>query len=313
MECNNCGKPKARNGYKVNGDQRYKCTHCSVEKYDDNEMDIDMDEITDVNVKLHKKIQKLTDTQRIERKAVRDYVRQENALVELNNELVKVISDNSLSKVTKVRSAKRAKVTGIIQVTDVHFNELVHACGDGSNSYDFKVAAKRFKLYIDESVRYLKFIGVKAVLLAFTGDLLTSDRRMDEILHLATNRSKAIFLSVDILQQVILDLNKEFNVTVAYVTGNEGRTHDDNSFSEIMASDNYDWVICNTLSLLFKGSKGVKFVTGHAKEVVVEVQGQNVLLIHGDSKSLKGANTTRNVQNVIGKYASKGTQISFVL
>ena len=38
------------------------------------------------------------------------------------------------------------------------------------------------------------------------GDLLNSDRRLDELLQMATNRTKATFLEVDIFQQIILHL-----------------------------------------------------------------------------------------------------------
>ena len=73
---------------------------------------------------------------------------------------------------------------------------------------------------------YFKSRSITNVLLVQSGDLLNSDRRLDELLSMATNRAKATFLAVAIVQQVILDLNEHFNVSVASVTGNESRVKD---------------------------------------------------------------------------------------
>lgn len=165
---------------------------------------------------------------------------------------------------------------------------------------------------VDSAKKYFKLHNVKNVLFAMTGDLLNSDRRLDELLSQATNRSKATFLAVNILQQMILDLNHDFNLSIANVTGNESRLKDDIHWSEIIATDNYDFTIFNFLKYLFKDCSGVKFITGHDPfEQVVKIAGKNVLLIHGHQ--LKKTSFERAIQELKGKYSARGIVIDFVI
>lgn len=140
---------------------------------------------------------------------------------------------------------------------------------------------------------------------------MNSDRRLDELLNMATNRSKATFLAVDILQQMILDLNKDFNVTVACVSGNEGRVGKDIGWSDVLATDNYDWTIFNVLRYLFKNSN-IQFIDGDPLELVINVAGQNLLLMHGNG-SIKRSQVESSVNQIMGRYALRGTKIDYVI
>ena len=323
--CRKCFCEMNKAGFDTFGVQRYQCTNCNfrtiyplVREEDDNELDVDTfdsdefddDEVVTQNIKLAKRLQRAADISRIERKSFREYARVENAIIEYSKELLKVFNNNQLSKLTKKHRSKKYPPAGIIHFTDIHFNELVHIIEEDGNSYDFSIAAKRFKLFVDTAKKYFNSFGIKNILVAFTGDLMNSDRRIDELLNMATNRSKATFIAVDILQQVLLDLNEDFNLTVAGVTGNEGRIRKDHEFGELVASDNYDWTIFNMLHLLFKDAKGMIFVEGAARETVVNVNGQNVLLTHGEQFATQ---TDKKIQQTIGKYSAKGVTLDFII
>ncbi|MHA1739469.1 MAG: hypothetical protein ACTSWD_12845 [Candidatus Heimdallarchaeota archaeon] len=265
-------------------------------------------ETTKSNVKLIASSQRYQDLNRISRKQLKERVKLENALMEYNKELVDVFSNHKLPafSIKKKKSSKRG-VTGIVHVTDTHFNELVDLA---HNKYDFPIASQRFKLLATKARQYFKAMGVNKILIAMTGDLMNSDRRLDELLSEATNRSKATFLAVNILEQFILDLNQDFNVTVANVVGNESRMSKDIGWTEIMASDNYDFTIYNILKLLFRDSN-IKMLTGNLLEQVVEVSGQNVLLLHGNQ--LKANSMEQSIQKIKGKYTSQQVRVDFVL
>ena len=143
-----------------------------------------------------------------------------------------------------------------------------------------------------------------------SGDLLNSDRRLDELLSMATNRAKATFLAVDIMQQVILHLNSTFNVSVCMVTGNESRVKQEWGWSKVLASDNYDYTIFQTLKYLFKDSN-IKFIDGDPTEIVVEVAGQNLLVLHGNGSIKRGLDTS--VTQIMGRYSARGTKIDYVI
>ena len=301
--CYNVGLTKK--GFDRKNRQRWRCKVCERKTItpitDENEL-----ELLTENVKLAKQKQSAQDLNRIERKAFREHVRVENAVSKYAKELKKLFEKHSLSDLTiKHRSSKKA--VGVIQLSDVHFNELVEM---EHNRYDFTVASERTRDFISKAIKYFSTANVKNVVVALTGDLLNSDRRLDELLAMATNRSKATFLAVDILQQGILHLNKHFNVTVLSVSGNESRVKKDWGWGDLIATDNYDYTIFKTLEYLFKDS-AVKFIEGDPLEMVVEVAGQNLLCIHGNGSIKAGIESSIN--QIVGRYKMRGVGIDYVI
>ena len=304
MICSVCDSARIiKNGTRDNI-QNYLCKDCGSQKPPIRTEDI---ELLTENVRLAKSKQHLQDTNRIERKSFREYARVENALVELNQGILTNLQKYNLSKFTKFHKDDGHKSCGVVQISDLHLNELVELA---HNKHDFSQASRRLKKLANKSKLYFKAFGIKNILIADTGDKLNSDRRLDEMLNQATNRSNATVLSAYLLQQFILDLNKDFNISYACVTGNESRVKDEYGFSDIMATDNYDFTIFNMLRMLFKDSKGVTFVVGDPSELVVNIAGQHWLLLHGQSisKDVEGS-----VQKIKGKYASRGVLIDYII
>lgn len=260
-------------------------------------------EITDYSTRLANKVQKLQDSNRIERKSFREFSRVSNALEEYNKELV---SKLVLIKPFTIKHAKiNNKAVGIVQLSDLHFNELIDIEG---NKYDFEIASKRLKLLAIKAKMYFKSANISNILIAMTGDLMNSDRRLDELLNQATNRAKATSLAFYLLEQFICDLNQDFNMTVASVSGNESRANKEQGFSEVCATDNYDFTIFNMLKVAFRNTP-IVFTDGSFSEQVVNVAGSNILLLHG--QSIK-QDFEKTLQQIIGRYASKGIKIDYI-
>ena len=100
-------------------------------------------EIVQYNIRLAKQKQKFQDLNRIERKAFREGSRLENALVEYNDALIKLLQRNSLD--VKLKKNKHDSESVLVcQIADTHFNELVDL---ESNKYDFTIASKRLQKY----------------------------------------------------------------------------------------------------------------------------------------------------------------------
>ena len=251
--------------------------------------------------------QKYQDTNRIERKTFRENARISNALEEYNKELIEAIK--KLKCITLKHEILDNKACGLVQLSDTHLNELIDILG---NNYDFSVASKRMKLLAIKTKTYFKAFNIKNILLALTGDLLNSNRRLDELLNQATNRANASVLSFFLLKQFILDLNQEFNITIASVTGNESRIEKEHSHSEIIASDNFDSVIENMLKIQFMDCPGITFATGSNKEKLINIANQNIILLHGDG-SLTKSSTQTAVQLKFGAYAQKGIIIDYII
>lgn len=286
------------------GKQRYRCKKCYHSTlYPIYDADVD---IVRENVRLSKQKQKAQDQNRIYNKAFREHARIENALEEYTKELKTLFENNSLNCTTTKHDVNN-KAVGVIQFSDVHMNELVDL---ENNKYDFSVASKRTRHFVNKAKMYFKTANVSNIVFAMTGDLMNSDRRMDELLNQATNRAKATFLAVDIFQQAILDMAKDFNVTVASIVGNEGRANKELGWSDIIATDNYDYTIFQCLRYLFRDSE-VKFLHGDPSELVINVAGQNLLLLHGHG-SFRGKLDTA-VNQIAGRYSMKGVKIDYMI
>lgn len=268
-----------------------------------------MDE-DNVNVKtMITQSQKLIDKSRARRKETRETARQVGVLEELTTELFKLLKKKNLSHLTVSHDTKDTnKNIGIIHLSDAHFNELINT---QCNKYDFNVAAARLRLLAIRAKTYFKALGITDVLLAMTGDMMNSDRRLDEILNAVTNRTKATFLAVDILQQFILDINDDFNVTVAYVSGNESRINPEIGWNPNPVSDSYDTTIFYMLKFLFRDAEGVYFIDGDPSELIVQVGNINILLIHGHG-CINGS-VERSVEQIKGRYASQGIIVDYVI
>jgi len=264
-------------------------------------------ELVEQNVKYKKQQQKFQDYNRIERKSFREYARVENAVAEYVEKLVEVFSTNPY-KTDGITHESSDKAVGVIHVSDIHFNELIDI---NSNKYDFSVASKRFYKLVHEATQYFLMQGVTDVFVLFTGDLMNSDRRLDELVSMATNRSKATFIAVQILENAIMHLNQKFNVHLAGVVGNESRVGKDYNWSNDMVSDNYDFVIFNILRYKLKDVNGVSFLgLSNKHEEVVEVNGKNFLLVHGHQI---GKDISKDVSKLIRKYAQMDIDIDFVI
>lgn len=290
------------------GRQRYKCNNCGKKTIYPLILDR---QLLEENVRLAKQKQSLQDKNTAERKSFREHARVENALFAFNDSLIKTLKNYDRSKTTKEHKNLKKGAVGLMQFSDVHFNELVIPTNSINNKYDFEVAAARCRKYVLRATEYFKLFGAKEIVLAMTGDMINSDRRLSELLNMATNRSQAVVLASEIFAHVIEELNKEFNVSVTCVSGNESRVRMIHETDELLATDNYDWTIFNILSFIFKNSKGVKFLRGASRENIVSCNGHNVLIMHGESIPKTGVE--RRVQQIIGKWNSKGVSVDFII
>ena len=259
-------------------------------------------EFIEENLKLAKRSQKQADLNRIKNKSFREHVRLENALVEYNKALIDILKTESLKTTIKQHESK-SKQAIIVQIADTHFNELVDL---KHNKYDFEVASKRLQKFAHHIKEYASFYNVNEIFIAITGDLLNSDRRLDEKLAMSTNRAKATFLGVHLLKHFILDLNSIANISVGCVSGNESRAYE-LGWVDLVSSDNYDFTIFEILRMLLPD---INFITSGGLELVVEVNGHNVLLIHGHQL---GNMQNDKIAKVISKYARNGIILDFMM
>jgi len=252
-----------------------------------------------------KQLQRKKDELNVVNKHFREYARIENTLTALNEALIEQLTLDTYKPITYEHPVTKGTVL-IVQVTDLHLNELVQM---PDNKFDFVVAAQRMQMYADKIRIQAKAYNCTEIVVAFTGDILNSDRRLDEKMHMATNRTKASIIASQILYHFLQDINRVANLSLLSVSGNESRINEDFSLSEIAMSDNYDFLIFNMIKLLFKGAKGITFIEGDPVEQVINVNGSNILLTHGTT--IKEGQAA--MQQVFGKYAAKGILLDYAI
>ncbi len=265
-------------------------------------------EIISKAVDLFRQKQNVQDHNRVNVKIAREASRVSNALETFNRELISEIPRIKITGSVPKLKTNPESLFGVIQLSDHHMNELIHVDEVG-NRFDFTVASQRLRKLVIESSRLFQAYGVTKIFVAVLGDLMNSDRRLDEILHASTNRARATLLACYLYRQMFEDLVKRgFTLSVAAVTGNESRAGEFNYFSDIVATDNYDYTIFNILRIMFENEKKVVFYSGDWKESYVSVSGVNMLLTHGES-----IKTERDIRDLYSKWANKGKLIDFIL
>jgi predicted phosphodiesterase len=290
---------KARVSQRSNGDELVSIEIKKVVSLSDEEKS------SEIFVRNKKQLQRKQDELRVVNKHFREQARVENALTALNEELVRQLSSEDFKTITYDHVDKEGPVL-IVQVTDTHFNELVNL---PDNAYDFVIGGKRLQKYAHKIKKIAEAYKVSKIVVAFTGDIINSDRRLDEIMNMATNRSKAALLATQLLHQFLQDINRVANLSIVGVSGNESRIKDEYGMSALAMSDNYDFLIYNMLKLLFKDKKGIEFISGDPVEQVINVNGSNILITHGTGfKEGQGF-----MQQVFGKYAAKGILLDYAI
>jgi len=295
-----------KNGFKREK-QIYLCRDCNYQTV--NPVRGEDCEIIDENIKLGKQKQRFQDTNRIERKSFRIHARRDNALQDLYEEYIRLLNEKNISSVVKMHAPKKAEVSALMQLSDLHGNEIVDI---DANKYNLEIMGKRTVKYIEKTLDYLSGKKVGKIIVCLTGDLVNSDRRIDEVLAMATSRSRAMFYVADVLCKSLLMLNKHYNLEVHSVIGNESRLHDDIGWTKKKVSDNYDFIIYEHIKRVLAGKKGIVFQDADEVEQVITVNGKNFLLLHGHSLNARG-DFQKQLQLVVGKYAGRNILIHYVL
>jgi hypothetical protein len=251
--------------------------------------------------------QRLRDQQRVERK-LRSEFRYVSALGDYASEIAIALEGRGLYNPV-IHRTYNPNAHGIVQVSDAHFNELINM---HHNQYDFTVASQRLKKFALESKRIFGAYNVKKVLVAMTGDMINSDRRLDELMNMATNRARATVLATILLEQFLMDLNRSFNIEVTYVSGNESRVNKEMGHSDLSVSDNYDTMIYEMLRMVFRKNKGMIFHNEPIQEHVIKIINKNVLIIHG--QTIKNGNVSTQIQKIKTKWTDHtGEKIHYVI
>ena len=197
----------------------------------------------------------------------------------------------------------------IAHLSDIHCQELIETA---HNRFDFDILSQRLAVYADNIKRVGAAWGASKVIICFGGDLMNSDRRLDEQMANAAARAAATFACGNLLAQFITDLRSDFAIECFSVTGNESRAQKELTFTSRAVIDNYDAMIYWFLSELFAHAAD-PHITFHplvGNEQLFHAHQQTFLLIHGHQLR---ADDQRAVQSLVGKHVATGQTITHIL
>lgn len=266
-------------------------------------------EMIEANDSLKKQAQFHKDKNRIAEKAYRSHAREFNAAQALNEAIERAIEKLPECLLDyQVRTGPYQSDTPVIvaQLSDLHLNELINM-GD-VNTFDFKVASQRLQKYVEMLKLQAETFGAERVVFAFGGDLVNSDRRIDEKLAEATNRADAMVIAGELLFEMIMDVRADYFVDVLAVVGNEGRVGEKQSFAKKAAKYNYDTGVLKIVRSLCEKAcpvdKGLRWYLHESgiNERTFEIKGKTFLILHGNQGGVAGG-SQKTVQAAIGKYA----------
>ncbi len=271
-------------------------------------------QILTLNQKLARIEQKYRDLSNVKGKHFREYARVDNTLEELSKSIQKYIKEDRFNY--QIKNNKDTNIIqinkniGVIHLSDLHLNEQVDI---DSNQFNWDIASKRLKKFIDQSLHIFSFNKVREVLIVGTGDFLNSDRRLDELMTNSDNRAQSSVLAYKLIRSVILQVAEKYKVTYTFVCGNESRIDQDIHNSKILVSNNFDYMIGMHLYTFFEDSDRVKIILpNNPEEQIVKIFNEYILLIHGH-KGI-GDNIENSLSKIISKYSrTKGINISYAL
>lgn len=269
-------------------------------------------QILELNQKLAKSEQKYRDITNVKGKHFREYVRVDNTLEELSKDIRKYIKNDTFNYENDISIKRNNKDEnlGIIHLSDLHLNERVDI---KSNEYNWEIASKRLKKFIDKCLDLFSTNNVSNVLVVGTGDFLNSDRRLDELMTNSDNRAKASVLAYKLIRSVLLHISQFYKVTYTFVCGNESRIDQDIQNSKILVSNNFDYMIGLHLYTFFEDFKNVNVILpNNPEEQIIKVFNEYILLVHGH-KGI-GTDIDNSISKIISKYSrTEGINISYVL
>jgi hypothetical protein len=261
--------------------------------------------------------QKLQDINNVVKKENRENYRLYNILESVYSEYTSLLKSIELPKI-KIKDLTNEKNKndriGILQLSDLHLNEIIYPEESFGNSYDFNVAAKRLKKYITESIKLIDFYNCSTVYLFVTGDILNSKRRLGEQLAQNSSLVRASLLATILIEQVLLELLQKYKVYFTFCIGNESRLDFNMESTDMLSSENWDYLICNNINLLFdKKFNNFNFIepTNNLESIVKLENGYNALLVHGHNfKST--ATIDKSINQMSTRYLYSGESINGV-
>lgn len=205
------------------------------------------------------------------------------AIVNALHELVPVRPEVESGKLQKIGRGV-IPASGILDIGDVHFGELVSARSTGGIAeYSPDIARERYDHTIDEAIRLGKQHKIRSIWMIGGGDMISGNihddlNRNNEMMTVGQTLEGAemIYGGLEKLCQAFPDVN------FVGVSGNHARTEKIPFFNH-KQTESMDYMLYEICRLKGKDQPNLTFHTPESFYKVIEVEDRKILTMHGDT------------------------------
>lgn len=195
--------------------------------------------------------------------------------------------------VKRPSSTKEHVATGVLVLSDLHFDEVVDPFEmDGVNEYSRETARARFCRVIDSAVELLKTytagVHYDGLVVPILGDVISGDIHDEFVRTNEAPTPATVVYWVPKLAAGLVHLADEFGrVYVPVCDGNHDRTYKQIP-SKRRAESAWSWVIYNWLADTLRDDDRISFGISTSPEQLIDVYSTTFLLAHGDGFRSQG-------------------------
>jgi hypothetical protein len=230
-----------------------------------------------------------------------------NDTQEIFDNLVDAVKSAGLSKKIykpMVYSGDHEGRVGVLQISDIHLQEIVQFFGDlkDLNYYDVDIARKRLQYVFDRFLQTMLDNGIKNAIIVLQGDIVSG--LIHDELKYSMNGSvfNAMISFAKCVSYNLEKMAKKIGIKIVCVSGNHGRLTKRIEYKH-KASNNLDYMFYKLLEAF---SPDLNFHIPDETFHREEINGKNFIIHHGDfakgGKNITGApafTTSRDVSFII--------------
>ena len=177
--------------------------------------------------------------------------------------------------------------SAIAPLCDLHLGEVVSRQEmAGINEYNFEIFNRRLRGWTEQVVKLVQlrktYVDVPRLYVPLIGDLISGDIHLELMKTNEDNVVGQMIRGANLISQALIYLSQYFEeITVPCVVGNHGRMTQKPPAKEIYVS--YDYMLSQWCAAFCRNQKNIKFEIPKSFMHVFQVEGKNILMMHGDS------------------------------
>lgn len=221
-------------------------------------------------------------------------VADENKTLKAMIEAFKVVKDMNSYTIRRERSGDKNEATAVAVLSDVHFEETVHAENvNGKNEYNTRIAKARLEKFFINLVKLVdggkQKNNIRTLVLALLGDMINGQLREEAMENNSMQPMDALLAVGEVITsgiQYILD-NTDVRLMIPCHIGNHSRITKKIHVST-EAGNSLEYVLYHTLAKEFKGNSRVEFFISRSYHSFMDVNGYIIRFHHGHALKYGG-------------------------